>query len=208
MASRYVSDMRDAIKAYQGKVTKARGMVDEVREAYGDEAAQREENRQAKNLEAARATAEAAIRDAYSNGVYFARQWGQLNGRDLTDDAKLLDADLVDSQRFDELKAKYSGNYTMLTALKKYGDRKNQEAQQAAFDKGDRAGSWGREPFNVRDIPTLEGRLETWTQLKNGAVGLLDMLDGAKQYADPYMRGFRLHMGGKAVDSFGQGADV
>lgn len=207
--SRYVDDMRNALRGYQGRVQAARARVDEMREAYGQEAADRQREREAERLKGERATAEAAIREAYSEGIYQVNQWGQLDGGRLTDDAKLLDADLVTPAQFDAMKAKYEGNFTMLAVLKKYGDRQNANAIQAARDMGDHAGAWGVAPYNVRDIPTKEGKLETWEGLRQNALKMLDMIDSSGAYGtDPYMAAFGNAMGGAAVENFGQGADV
>lgn len=207
--SRYVDDMRNALRGYRGRVQAARARVDEIREAYGQEAADRQREREAKRLKGERATAEAAIREAYSEGIYQVNQWGQLDGGRLTDDAKLLDADLVTPAQFDAMKAKYAGNFTMLAVLKKYGDRQNANAIQAARNMGDHAGAWGVAPYNVRDIPTKEGKLETWEGLRQNALKMLDMIDSSGAYGtDPYMAAFGNAMGGAAVENFGQGADV
>lgn len=208
MSSRYVAEMQNTIKGYHQRVQAARQRVDTIRADYGDEAAQREQERQQTALQRERATAEAAIRDAYSEGVFLAQEWGKLAGGDLTDDAKLLEGDLVNPAQFNELKAKYSGNATMLAALKKYGDRQNAAAIQAAHDRGDHAGAWGAGGYDTRDIPTVEGKLDTWRKLRDGAFNMLDMADGSGQYADPYMRSIMRHMGDAAVENFGHGADV
>lgn len=210
--SRYVDDMRNALKDYQSAVQAARERVNGIREEYGEEAATRQQEREAARLKGNRATAEAAIREAYSEGVYFAREWGKLSGSRLTDDAKLLDANLVNPEQFNAMKARYADNFTMLTALKKYGDRQNAEAVNAARAKGDHAAEWSASlagPYDVRDIPTLEGKLETWDGLRQGALSVLNMIDSTGAYANnPYMRALATHMGGATVENFGQGADV
>lgn len=207
--SRYVDDMRNALKGYQSAIQAARGRVAEIKDAYGQEAAEKQKEREATRLERSRATAEATIREAYSEGVYFTEQWGKLDGGRMTDDVKLLDADLVNPEQFNIMKARYADNATMLAALKKYGDRQNAAAVNAANARGDHAGAWGVAPFNTRDIPTKEGKLETWANLKQGAMKMLDMIDSSGPYAgDPYMQAFAANMGDAAVETFGQGADV
>ena len=210
--SRYVDDMRNALRGYQNAVQTARGRVNGIREEYGEDAATRQQEREAARLKGDRATAEAAIREAYSEGAYFAREWGKLSGGRLTDDAKLLDANLVNPEQFNAMKARYADNFTMLTALKKYGDRQNAEAVNAARAKGDHAAEWSASlagPYDVRDIPTLEGKLETWEGLRQNALSMLDMIDSSGAYGtDPYMAAFGNAMGGAAVENFGQGADV
>ena len=206
--SKYLEDMRNTVRGYNERVKVARQKVDRIREDYGEEAATKEQERQGAALQQERARAEAAIREAYSEGVYFAEQWGKLAGGDLTDDAKLLDGGLVNPAQFDELKSRYKNNATMLAALKQYGDKQNQAAAQAAHEKGDHAGAWGAGGYNTRDIPTVAGKLENWKKLRDGAINLLDMSDGTGKYSDPYMRSFAAEMGGNAIDTFGQGIDV
>ena len=116
--SKYADDMKQAIMTYKNRYKNAEANIKLVLENYGEEAGQRELERQEKNLKAEREKAAAAIREAYSEGVYLAELWGKPDGSRLTDDLKLFDAGIVTPEVFDQLKARYKDNATMLSALK------------------------------------------------------------------------------------------
>ena len=203
--NRYVENMKQALGNYQSAKSKAAQRLQEVKEYYGEEAAQRERERQAKQLQSARATAETAIGKAYSEGRYMTEQWAKPDGSRLTDDMKLFDAGLVTPEVFEQLKGRYSDNATMLSALKAQGERLNREAAQANRDKG---GLGLAEPYNVRDIQTGADKLKAWDGLKRQALGVLDMLDGAGAYSDPWMQAMGKHLGGETIEHFGEGSGV
>ena len=135
--SKYADDMKQAIMTYKNRYKNAEANIKLVLENYGEEAGQRELERQEKNLKAEREKAAAAIREAYSEGVYLAELWGKPDGSRLTDDLKLFDAGIVTPEVFDQLKARYKDNATMLSALKAQGEKLNAAAAQAAKDRGE-----------------------------------------------------------------------
>ena len=202
---RYVNDMKQALVTYREAKSKAAQRLQEVKEYYGDEAAQREQERQEKQLKSARATAEAAIREAYSEGHYLAEQWAKPDGSRLTDDMKLFDAGLVTPEVFEQLKGRYSDNSTMLSALKAQGEKLNAAAAQADRDKG---GLGMAEPYIVRDIQTGADRLKAWDSLKKQALDTLDMLDGAGAYSDPWTQALGKHLGGEYIEHFGENSGL
>lgn len=118
---------------------------------------------------------------------------------------KLFDAGLVTPEVFEQLKGRYSDNATMLSALKAQGERLNREAAQADRDKG---GLGFTQPYNVRDIQTGADKLKAWDSLKKQAMNTLDMLDGAGAYSDPWGQALGKHLGGQAVEHFGEGSGV
>lgn len=202
--SKYIDDMKSALVTYKTAKQNAEKRLQEIRELYGDEAGQYESERQAKQLTAARERAEAAIREAYSEGVYLAEQWGKLDGARLTDDVKLLDAGLVDVDAFEALKERHRDNGTMMLALKKYGERMNAAAAQEAREKGD-AFSGMTAPYNVRDIVTGADKVENWKRAKTQALGVLDMIDGKGAYSDPWTKALGNALGDESIEHFGEG---
>lgn len=201
--SKYIDDMKSALVTYKTAKQNAEKRLQEIRELYGDEAGEHESERQAKQLTAARERAEAAIREAYSEGVYLAEQWGKLDGARLTDDVKLLDAGLVDVDAFEALKTRHRDNATMLLALKKYGERMNAAAAQDDREKG---GLGMAAPFNVGDITTGAEKVENWNRAKKQALGVLDMIDGKGAYSDPWTQALGNALGDQTIEHFGEGA--
>ena len=201
--SKYIDDMKSALVTYKTAKQNAEKRLQEIRELYGDEAGQHESERQAKQLTAARERAEAAIREAYSEGVYLAEQWGKLDGARLTDDVKLLDAGLVDAEAFEALKTRHRDNATMLLALKKYGERMNAAAAQERAKTGELPIA---EPYNVRDITTGAEKVENWNRAKKQALGVLDMIDGKGAYSDPWTQALGNALGDQTIEHFGEGA--
>lgn len=192
--------IREALKEYHKTKQYASQRVDTIREQYGDEAAARELEAQTKRLADARDTAETIIRANHRVAVEHTEKWGRLDGSQLTDDVKLLDAGLVDPAEFDRMKSKYSVNNTMLVALKKYGDRQNDQARKAATDKGDIPLS---DPFNVKDIPTPAERVQNWDKLQTKAMDTLDAIDGKGKYSDPWTKAFGTGVYEAGMDTFG-----
>lgn len=200
--SKYADDMKQAILRYKSAQKAAESRIKATTEDYGQEAGQRELERQEKTLKAEREKAAAAIREAYSEGVYLAERWGQPDGSRLTDDLKLFDAGIVTPEVFDQLKARYKDNATMLSALKAQGEKLNAAAAQAAKDRGEMALA---SPYDTRDIVTLDDKLKNWKTLKAQALDALDMIDGTGNYADSWARSLGNVLGGEVIDHFGEG---
>lgn len=201
--SKYIDDMRAALAGYRDVLKKADYHVQQIREYHGEEAAEREKERSAKQLEAAKTKAEAAIREAYSEGVYLAQKWANPDGSQLTDDMKLFDAGLVTPEVFDTLKRRYSNNATMLSALKAKGEKLNADAAKADRE----AGGVGVmvEPYNVRDIATGADKVKNWERAKASALEALDMIDGSGKYSDDWGRTFGRAMSDEMIEHFGEG---
>ena len=202
--NQYIENMKNALMNYNSEKQKSVQRQNEIRELYGEEAAKKEYARLENHLKSARNTAEAAIREAYSEGVYLAEQWGKMDGSKLTDDVKLLDADLVDTDTFEKLKSRHQGNATMLMALKKYGERQNEAAQKKAQEKGDFMSAMNN-PYNVKDITTLPDKLNNWQKAKKQAFDTLDMIDGKGQFSDPWAQALGKALGEQTIEHFGEG---
>lgn len=192
--------IRDALKEYAKAKQYAAKQVETIRELYGDEAADHEQERQNKRIADARDTAETVITANHRNAVKHTDEWGRLDGSKLTDDLRLLDANLVDPAEFDRMKNKYSVNATMLSALRQYGDRQNEQARKSAADKGELPLS---DRFNVKDIPTPAERIQNWDKLRDKAMDTLDAIDGKGKYSDPWLQSFGTAVYEEQMDTFG-----
>lgn len=175
--------IKNALQTYKTKRDAADARIKQIRELYGEEAAQHEAERQNKAMKTARTEAESAIRAATGEGRRAAEAWGRMDGSKLTDDVKLLDNGLVDVQTFNELKGRYKDNHTMLSALRKYADKQNAAAMKEAHEKGDLPLA---EPFETRDIPTPADKVKKWDNVQARAFDMMDAMDGTGKYSNPH----------------------
>ena len=202
---KYIDDMKRALQTYRDTKQKIDDSIKQVIDLYGEEAGNHERERQEKRIAEARATAEAAIREAYSEGHYLAEQWAKPDGSRLTDDMKLFDAGLVTPEVFEQLKGRYSDNSTMLSALKAQGEKLNAAAAQADRESG---GLGMAAPYNVRDIQTGADKLKGWDSMRKQAFDTLDMIDGKGAYSDPWTQAIGKHLGAETIDHFGEGSGL
>ena len=200
--SKYADDMKQAILRYKSAYKAAETRIKATTEDYGQEAGQRELERQEKVLKAEREKAAAAIREAYSEGVYLAERWGQPDGSRLTDDLKLFDAGIVTPEVFNQLKDRYKDNATMLAALKARGDKMNAEAAKEARENG---GLPLASQYDTSDIVTLQDKTKNWNTLKAQAIDCLDMIDGTGNYSDSWSRAMGNALGDEMINHFGEG---
>lgn len=185
--NQHAVNMKNALNDYKKATDTAKRQIEFITTTYGKEAGEAEREIQAKKLEKARAAAVDTINKAAGAGYKEAEAWGRLDGSKLTEDAKLLDAGLVDKAEFDRLKAKYSGNYTMLHALRKYGEKQNKAASdEIRSSGGDGLAAALAEPFDLRDIPTAEDKPKRWEKAQAQALDLLDAMDGSGKYSNPH----------------------
>lgn len=202
--NRNAERINNALKAYVDAKNGAKKQIEIEYEVHGENAGAWEAEKQEKRLATIRASAMTEIESAYNAGVASAREWGKLQGGDLTDDIKLLQNDLVDETTFEDLKARYQNNAVMLTALKQYGDRKNRDRAEALRAEGKFPTSEG---FAVRDISTLSDKLQNWEKMKTQAFDMLDAVDGVGNYAgDNSVLGEALSA--EVIGKIGEGVDL
>lgn len=199
-----IETMKTTLTGYKKQREDAEARIKYITDTYGKEAGEKERERQEKQLANARATATQTIRAAGAEGMAAAAAWGQMDGSKLTDDVKLLDAGLVDKAEFGRLKAKYSGNATMLAALRKYADKQNAEAVKAARDKGDLPLAM---PYDTSDMPTADSKRANWEKTQAHALDLLDSIDGTGRYKDSWTASFGRAALPEQLEHFGEGRD-
>lgn len=196
--------IRKALQTYNGQRQQAEARIKQIKDLYGPEAAQHEQERQDKTLKQARTTAEETIRTAHRDGRSGAAAWGVLDGSKLTDDARLLDAGLVDAEAFKDMKTRYKDNFTMLSALRNYGEKQNAAAAEEARKSGDIFGGKMLEPFETRDIPTANSKVERWDKLQASALDTLDAIDGVGRYSDDWNKSFGRAALPERLEHFGE----
>lgn len=190
-----IETMRTALRTYKDAKQSMDKRLEDVQARYGDEAFKREYERLITGLNTAKENAKNAIDTAYLAGTVAVEEWAKLDGSKLTDDAKLLDTDVVDPENFDRLVDLYQDNATMLYALRYYGARQNSAAMAQGSDTR----------FNVDRIVTAAGRKDNWTKARTVALDLLDAVDGTGRYEDSWNKAIGEAMSDQAIDSFGTG---
>lgn len=198
-----IERIKGALYTYKQQRDIAEDRVQTIISDYGTEAGERERERQEKKLASYRADAERVINEECSFGIGEAERWGKLDGSKLTDDAKLLEADLADTETFERLKAKYADNATMLQALKRYGERKNEEDRREKAAAGTFSMT---EKYRVIDIPTVKDKVHNWEIVKQRANSMLNVMDKAGKVQD-WTMDFAAAALPKQLESFGEGFD-
>ena len=167
-----MSKIRDALKGYQAAARTAQQKKKQAIELYKADAAEQECARIAKWIDGERVKAQAVIdgeRDAQMRAL---EAWNTMDGGKLTDDAKLLDSNLVTVGQFPGMVEKYRDNATMCAALARYAERRNAEARkQAGF------GNVPEDLYPVGIIPTAASRAEAISKTAAGAYSVIGMID-------------------------------
>lgn len=180
---KYLEDMKNAMLAFKSAKEKADNRLEEIIKLYGTDARNMEEPRLREALKKEKEQAKTAIENAFEAGVRQAKEWGELKGASLTDDIQLLNADLVEADMFEVLKARHRDNAAMQTALLKYGQKKG---------------------YNVHDIVTVDSKIASCTAHKKNALNILDMIDGSGSFSDSWGNAFGRAMLPAVLDDFGQ----
>lgn len=203
--NRYIENMKNAVASYKQAKETANERIKAIYETYGQEAGDREKAMQEKKLAPQAEATRQAIREAHKSGVNAVEQWAKLDGSKLTDDARLLDAGLVDEKEFERLKTKYSDNSTMLLALRKYGEKQNEMQMQASREDGHVALTEG---YKVRDIPTAESKMHNWELAQKQAMHMVDLLDkSGDSKPGNWGNSFELAFLPEQLEHFGEGKD-
>jgi hypothetical protein len=170
--NKHAENIKNAVNDYKKATEAAKQKIDYITATYGPTAGEAERELQLEKLKKAKTAATDTITKAGDAGYREVEAWERMDGSKMnTDDMRLLDAGLIDHGEFDRLKVKYRDNSTMLAALRKYGERQNNENHREDFI-----------PFNLRDIPTAEGKRKQWKNAQTQALDMLDAMDGTGKY--------------------------
>lgn len=197
--NKYIQQTKDAILDYLSKAQKTGAKIAEGRKIYQPDSMEQEEKRLRGELMKARKETEAKIESIYREASAGARDWGKLDGSKLTDDVYLLHDQGVTPAQFNELVDRYQDNYTMLDALRKYGEAKNQEAAKKARENGN---VFPTAPYKVYDIPGPDARMKEWDDMKRQATYFLNVADGSG-FASGFERDFAKSTADKAFEAWG-----
>ncbi len=194
-----VEQMRNAIRRYRDDTRRNEERLRNIWDWYKPEVAEREEATIRGEMRNERIEAENALIEAIQAATQRISSWATLDGNMLTADVRLLDVGVTPEQ-FAALVAKHATNYTMLDALKKYGEKQNAAAAEAARASGEVALAT---PFDLASIPDPTAMAETWKRLYERACGMLDAIAGVGKFSDAISRNLMLNTLDQQLERFG-----
>lgn len=198
----YLQRTKDTILDYLGKAQRTEAKINEGRNIYLPDSMEQEEKRLRGELMKARKETEAKLDSIYHEASAGAREWGKLDGTKLTDDVYLLQGQGVTPEQFTELVERYQDNYTMLDALRKFGEARNKAAVKEAREAGNND-IFIPAPYDVRNIPGPDAKMQEWDDMRKRATYFLNVADGTGFNSD-FEKGFATSTAQKAFDAWGE----
>lgn len=177
--NKQIETMKNAVTNYHKTVKAAVAKMNENTRLYKPEEAKKANAAIMAQLDKDREAVKGLIAEAKEAGINAADTWGKLDGSKITDDAKLLDAGMVNPDQFRCLVAKYKDNATMLQLLSNYAEKKN--ADSGSFSAVWNWGGKGNAARNVQHfdttgIPTVQKRKDTISVYADAASDLADRI--------------------------------
>lgn len=177
--NKHVETMKNAVTNYRKTVKAAVAKMDENTRLYKPEEAKKANAAIMAQLDKDRETVKGLIAEAKAAGLKDADAWGKLDGSKITDDAKLLDAGMVNPDQFRGLVEKYKGNATMLQLLANYAEKKNETSGgfSAVWNWGGKGNAARNvQHFDTTGIPTVQKRKDTFSVYAAAASDLADRI--------------------------------
>lgn len=191
MSKKHITMMAQAVKDYYSTAKQTAAQIEKNNTRYREDIAEGENMKARQQLQQAKWEAEAAIREAMEAGRVDAEKWGELNGADLTDDAKFLQMDITPAQ-FTNLVERYRSNGTMSSLLLQYGQRRNKEAAEN--------GDVGIGQYDTSNIITVENKASVYDKF---AMSALDLISRVEQ-VDTFGGGVDSPMLQASIETFGE----
>lgn len=126
--------MKNALANFEKDATAWAKKIEENNRLYRPEEAEKANAAILAKMEESRRNVRQIIQEAQESGQHDAEAWGQLDPAKITDDAKLLDAGMVNPEQFKGLVQKYQSNATMQQLLAKYAEKNSGPAFNWGFD--------------------------------------------------------------------------
>ena len=199
----FIQRTKDAILDYLGKAQQTEAKIQEGYSIYQKDAMDREEKRLRDELAKSRRATEEKIDSIYNEASAGARNWGRLDGSKLTADAQLLQGQGVTPEQFNELVERYRDNYTMLDALRKYGEAQNKAAIDNAGNMYSQYQLSINKPFDVEQIPSADAKMREWDDMRRRATYFLNVADGTG-FSSEFERSFATNAAQRAFDAWGE----
>lgn len=169
--------IKNALQKYLASARMAQAKQDEARKIYQAEVADKECGRIAAWLDGEREAASQAIEAERNQRVRALDAWRKLDGDKLTSDIGLLNNDLISAEQFPEMVERYKDNWTMLSALSKYADRRNEQLRKEIGSGKSSYPDIDRKLFPAGIIPTPESKAEQINKTVAKAYSVIGMID-------------------------------
>ena len=182
--NKHVGTMKEVLNDYLKAVQKACEQMDANKKLYQPDSAEKENERVAAELHAARDKAIEKIKAAQESGHSDIEAWGRPDGSQITPDAELLKNNAVNPEAFRYLTEKYKNNSTMLQLLANYAEKRNQESGgfNAVWGYGRSDGPARKfEHFDTTGLPSAENMQKGIDKYAASALDLVDRISDYEQ---------------------------
>lgn len=202
-----IQKMKTALETYLKAATDTIKTIEKMRKEILPEIVSERSENLYRDLSGIRYKAKEQIRAAGAEGRESVDKWGTLNGSELTDDAKILQAGLVLTQKdFDDLCIRYKNNGSMSRLLAQYAEKQNRSVLPDDPDRLSQAiadGTAVRSYLMTDNLMTIEKKKDRWNRLESSALTILAAIDGSGigKGIDDYAVTF-------SVENFGEGVEV
>ena len=132
--NKHLQTMKNALASFEKDAAAWNASIAEHNRLFKPEEAEKANTPILEKLEERRRAVRQIIQDEMEGGQRDAAAWGQLDPAKITDDAKLLDAGMVNPDQFRGLVQKYQGNATMQQLLAKYAEKNSGPAFNWGYD--------------------------------------------------------------------------
>lgn len=186
-----VGEIKANLQAYYKQAETSAGVIERMKKELLPDLVSKRSELILSDLAAARYHVLDKIMDATRRGREQAKQWGILNGADLTDDAKILQAGMTLTQDdFDNLCKKYKNNGSMSRLLGEYAEKQNSKNDPMLT-------------LETKNLMTVDKKVDRWISLEMSAKTILAAIDGqgvAQGVGDPIVS--------FSVENFGENVEV
>lgn len=202
--NKHLETMQNLMRNFNSEVSKSFAKMEENKNIFQPEEAERQNNAILERLKAERETVKQQILEAREKGAGEFDAWGRINGKDITEDAELLKHGTISPEQFKALADRYRSNATMSHLLIEYA---NEHGSNGA---GGFTAAWN---FTGQEKP--RGPHYDISGLKSGAdkIAILDKytntaLSFVESVGDTSRRQSTEAWRSAEIDRFGTGADI
>jgi hypothetical protein len=197
--NKHLQTMKNALTNYEKDARAWAQKMEENARLYKPEEAAKANDAILSKMEDSRAAVKQIIQEAMEAGQKDAEAWGRIDPARITDDAKLLDAGLVNPEQFKGLVQKYQDNATMLQLLDTFAKKNSGPAFNWGFDgKKD-----NRPYFDTTGIVTAKQKAGEYERFAAIACSLADSVGKS-----PREIGYSQDAVSRSIQVFGDGVTI